>query len=60
MNEDLVSNPSTANDDPYEKGWLVILRPEDLDNVKVTLTLGTDVAGPYETKMEADGFAGCG
>lgn len=60
VNEDPVGNPSTANDDPYEKGWLVILRPEDWDNVKATLTLAADVAGPYETKMEADGFAGCG
>lgn len=60
VNEDLVSNPSLANEDPYEKGWLVILKPEDWDSVKGSLTTGSEVAGPYEAKMEADGFAGCG
>jgi glycine cleavage system H protein len=60
VNDDLVSNPAMANDDPYEKGWLVILKPEDWDSVKGSLTPGSQVAGPYEAKMEADGFAGCG
>jgi glycine cleavage system H protein len=60
VNEDVVGNPALANDDPYEKGWLVILRPEDWDSVKGALTPGGDVAAPYEAKMEADGFAGCG
>jgi glycine cleavage system H protein len=60
VNDDLVSNPSLANDDPYEKGWLVILKPEDWDSVKGSLTPGSAVAGPYEAKMESDGFAGCG
>jgi glycine cleavage system H protein len=60
VNEELVGNPAMANEDPYEKGWLVILKPEDWDSVKGTLTPGADVAAPYEAKMEADGFAGCG
>ncbi|MDH5558670.1 MAG: glycine cleavage system protein H [Alphaproteobacteria bacterium] len=60
VNEDLVGNPAVANDDPYDKGWLVILKPEDWDSVKGGLTPGPDVAAPYEAKMEADGFAGCG
>lgn len=59
VNEDLVSNPSMANDDPYEKGWLIVLKPEDWDSVKGTLTPGAEVAPPYEAKMDADGFAGC-
>ena len=60
VNDDLVGNPALANEDPYDKGWLVILQPEDWASVKSGLTLGADVAGPYEAKMEADGFAGCG
>lgn len=60
VNDDLVSNPSLANDDPYEKGWLIILKPEDWDSVKSSLTPGSQVSGPYEAKMDADGFAGCG
>lgn len=60
VNEDLVGNPAMANEDPYDKGWLVILQPEDWASVKGSLTPGADVAAPYEAKMEADGFAGCG
>lgn len=60
VNEDLVANPSMANDDPYDKGWLIILKPEDWASVKPGLTPGGEVSGPYEAKMAADGFAGCG
>ena len=59
VNEAMVANPSMANEDPYA-AWLVVISPEDWDSVKPTLTPGTDVAGPYDAKMEADGFEGCG
>jgi glycine cleavage system H protein len=59
VNEDLVANPALANDDPYDKGWMVVLKPEEWDSVKATLTPGSEVAGPYEAKMDADGFEGC-
>lgn len=59
VNEDLVANPAIANEDPYEKGWMVVLKPEEWDSVKATLTPGSEVAGPYEAKMAADGFEGC-
>lgn len=59
VNEAVVANPSMANDDPYAS-WLVVINPEDWDSVKPSLTPGTDVAGPYEAKMDADGFGGCG
>lgn len=59
VNEDLLGNPSLANQDPYA-AWMVQLKPEDWDSVKTTLTPGAAVAGPYEAKMAADGFEGCG
>jgi glycine cleavage system H protein len=59
VNEAMVAKPNTANDDPYDAGWLVILEPEDWASVKPTLTPGTEVSGPYEAKMDADGFEGC-
>lgn len=59
VNEDLVNKPSLANEDPYGAGWLIILKAEDWTAAKATLTPGTAVAGPYEAKMAADGFAGC-
>jgi glycine cleavage system H protein len=60
INQAVVDQPDTANDDPYEAGWLVILKPDDWDDVKGQLVVGTDVAAPYEAKMQADGFDGCG
>jgi glycine cleavage system H protein len=59
VNEALVAKPSLANEDPYGAGWLVILKPADWTAVKPTLVAGSQVAGPYEAKMAADGFAGC-
>ncbi len=60
VNDALSANPSLANADPYGEGWLLVLKPEEWDAVKGTLVPGTQVAGPYEAKMNADGFAGCG
>ena len=60
VNEDLVAKPALANSDPYGAGWLVMIKPDDWASVKPTLTPGAQVAGPYEAKMAADGFAGCG
>ena len=59
INEALVANPSVANSDPYGEGWLIVLKPEDWNGVKPSLVPGAQVAGPYEAKMAADGFAGC-
>ncbi len=59
INDAVVATPSIANDDPYDAGWLVILKPDDWASVKPTLTPGTEVAGPYEAKMESEGFEGC-
>ncbi len=58
VNDAMVANPGMANEDPYA-AWLVVLSPEDWDSVRTTLTPGAEVAGPYEAKMEADGFTGC-
>ncbi len=58
VNEALVEEPGLANRDPYS-AWMVVLRPDDWDSVKPTLTPGADVAAPYEAKMDEDGFAGC-
>ena len=60
INEELVGKPSLANDDPYDKGWMVLLKPTDWAGVKAALTPGSSVAAKYEAKMAADGFAGCG
>jgi glycine cleavage system H protein len=60
INDALVAKPSLANDDPYDAGWMVLLKPEDWAGMKPKLVPGADVAPKYEAKMAADGFAGCG
>lgn len=59
VNEAMVAQPNLANEDPYAN-WMVVLAPQDWDSVKPSLTPGSAVAGPYEAKMDADGFDGCG
>ena len=59
-NEELAGNPKLANSDPYGAGWMVKVKPDDWASAKTTLTPGTAVAEPYEAKMAADSFAGCG
>jgi glycine cleavage system H protein len=59
INDTLTGNPKLANSDPYGEGWMVKVRPADWTAAKATLIPGTEVAGPYEAKMDADKFAGC-
>jgi glycine cleavage system H protein len=59
VNEAVVATPDLANADPYGAGWLLALKPENWAEAKARLTPGGAVAGPYEAKMAADGFAGC-
>ena len=59
INDSLVAKPSIANEDPYDAGWTVVLKPADWAGAKAALTPGADVAPKYEAKMAADGFAGC-
>ena len=58
VNDDLLSNPSMANEDPYA-AWMVQISPDDWDSVKSSLVPGSEVAGPYEAKMDSEGFEGC-
>jgi glycine cleavage system H protein len=59
VNEELVAEPSIANEDPYDRGWLIVLKPDDWDSVKGSLVSGSDVSAPYESKMDSEGFGGC-
>ena len=58
VNEDLVAQPTLANQDPYA-AWMVAVRPDDWTAARASLVPGAAVAGPYEAKMAADGFPGC-
>jgi glycine cleavage system H protein len=59
VNDALAAKPALANEDPYGAGWLVILKPADWTAARAALTPGAQVGPKYESKMAADGFAGC-
>ena len=59
VNSEIRTTPGLANSDPYDGGWLLRIEPDSWAETKSQLTLGSDVSGPYESKMEADGFSGC-
>jgi glycine cleavage system H protein len=59
VNDAMVDQPNLANQDPYQVGWMIVLKPDDWENVKAGLTPGSEVAPKYEAKMDADSFDGC-
>ncbi len=59
VNSSIVATPGLANSEPYDSGWLIRVQPDNWGEIKGQLTIGTEVSGPYETKMNADGFNGC-
>ena len=59
VNDTISSTPAITNSEPYGDGWLLKIRVEDWDSIKPQLTEGAQISGPYEAKMQADGFDGC-
>ncbi len=58
-NDAVAVRPAIINADPYGKGWVVRLRPDDWDREAGGLISGAAVRTAFEAKMKADGFAGC-
>ncbi|MGE3147486.1 glycine cleavage system protein H [Pseudorhodoplanes sp.] len=59
VNETLIARPTIANEDCYEAGWLLRVRPADA-GWRAALTTGQAAADAYEAWMEQEAFAGCG
>jgi glycine cleavage system H protein len=51
VNEDLEDDSTKINQDPYGEGWIVILKPSNLDAELSTLYFGEDKVKPW---MEAE------
>ena len=51
VNEDLINYPHLANKSPYEKGWLVLLRPTRLVKNLKKLFYGTDAIQWFDVEM---------
>jgi len=59
INDEMTAEPKLANSDTYGAGWMVKVKPGDIEAAMGLLVPGTAVAAPYEAKMAADEFAGC-
>jgi glycine cleavage system H protein len=58
-NDVVAGKAGTINADPYGAGWLVKLKPANLDTDCADLLTGAAAAAAFDAKMTAEGFAGC-
>jgi glycine cleavage system H protein len=58
VNEELKANPALVNDDPYGKGWIVRLKPTNMDEVNQLLR-GADAVEALRKVAEEKGVK-CG
>ena len=54
VNQEVLSNPSLVNRDPYGQGWLILVRPENLAERLPTLLHGTEVVGRWLAEKVED------
>lgn len=59
VNEKLIEHPTTANEDCYVEGWMMLVRPASND-WRSALVTGDAIGPAYEEWMESEGFPGCG
>ncbi len=53
INEEVMSQPGLLNSDPYGRGWLILVEPEDAARDLATLVHG-DAVGPWLERSVAD------
>jgi glycine cleavage system H protein len=58
VNEAMIDRPHLANVDCYGVGWMLVARPDSLDQL-AGLVAGNELAAAYEAWMVAENFAGC-
>lgn len=58
VNEAAALSPQLINADCYDKGWMLLVKPEN-ENWKEGLVTGTAIAEAYEAWMESEAWPGC-
>jgi len=56
INTELESDPQLLNKSPYRKGWVVKLKPDNLDEELKDLVTGDEAIAKYREKIEAEGL----
>ncbi|RMH83785.1 MAG: glycine cleavage system protein GcvH [Calditrichaeota bacterium] len=59
VNEALASDPQLLNRSPYKKGWIVKLKPSNLDEELKELHTGDDAVQAYREKIEKEDIKAC-
>ncbi len=59
VNESVVSDPQLINRSPYSKGWIVKMKPANLDAELSEMVTGDAAVEAYREKLEKDGIQEC-
>lgn len=52
-NELLLENPSVVYDDPYGEGWLIVVNPDDIDDLDALMSDPEEIKKWLETEIKA-------
>jgi glycine cleavage system H protein len=59
LNENLATDAQLLNRSPYKDGWVVKMKPSNLDEDLKGLTTGDEAVSLYKEKIERDGIKAC-
>lgn len=59
INEAVVEDAKTINLSPYKRGWIVKLKPSNLDAEMADMLTGAAALAAYKKKIEDDNIKGC-
>ncbi len=59
VNEGLAGDAQLINRSPYKDGWVVKMKPENLDAELQEMVTGNDAVNAYKEKIERDGIQAC-
>jgi len=51
VNDEIMDNPGLLNSDPYGKGWIVLVEPDNLDADLANLAHGADLQSWLESSV---------
>ena len=59
VNENLASDAQLLNRSPYRSGWVLKLKPENLDEELQSMLTGDEAVEAYRVKIEKDNIKAC-
>lgn len=59
INDELAANATLVNQSPYKRGWIVQMKPADLDGELSALLTGQDAVDAYRKRIEDEDIKAC-